>query len=66
MYVECIKGFTQYGVKVAVIQGEIFKLVEGNNFVGVKGGSRNPGVERTFNEEELKMYFKLTLLRLAI
>jgi hypothetical protein len=67
MYIECIKGF-RLGGSIAVMQGEIFKLVNGeeNTFEGVKGGSRCPGMEVDFEEDQLAEYFKLTLVRIIL
>jgi hypothetical protein len=59
MKIECIKGFV-LGGSIAVMQGEIFQLVdaEENTFVGLEGYSRCPGMETDFTEEELVNNFK--------
>jgi hypothetical protein len=59
MKIECIKGFV-LGGSIAVMQGEIFQLVDGeeNTFEGLVDYSRCPGMEIDFTEEQLANNFK--------
>jgi hypothetical protein len=68
MYIECIKGFRLDGGSIAIMQGEVFKLVDrdDNTFVGVEGASRCPGMEIDFEEDQLANNFKLTLTRMVL
>ena len=68
MYIECIKGFRLDGGSIAIMQGEVFKLInaDDNTFVGVEGASRGPGMEIDFEEDQLANYFKLTLTRIVL
>jgi hypothetical protein len=60
MQIECIKGYV-LGGSLAVMQGERFQLVCGEDliFVGLSNYSRCPGIEIDFTEEELANNFKL-------
>ena len=61
MTIKCIKGFLvgDEGNSFAIMQGELFKLVEEDLYVALKGDSRNPGMEVCFTEKQLAENFKL-------
>ena len=61
MTIECIKGFVigEEDNSFAIMQGELFKLVEEDVYVALKEDSRNPGMEVCFTEKQLAENFKV-------
>ena len=61
MTIECIKGFVigEEDNSFAIMQGELFKLVEEDVYVALKAFSRNPGMEVCFTEKQLAENFKV-------
>lgn len=64
MYIECIKGF-KIGDSFAIMEGEVFKYTD-DVYVGVKGASRNEGIELYFTEDQLANNFKLVFKTIVL